>query len=80
MGTEYTVDAAHAGENKDIYFQETYKEDWATFGGYFWMGSNDPTAISNTAADAKAVKVLRNGQFLIKKGDKTYNVMGAIVR
>ena len=76
---EYTVDAAHAGE-KDIYFQETYKEDWATFGGYFWMGSNDPTAISNTAADAKAVKVLRNGQFLIKKGDKTYNVMGAIVR
>ena len=44
------------------------------------MGSNDPTAISNTAADAKAVKVLRNGQFLIKKGDKTYNVMGAIVR
>ena len=79
MGTEYTVDAAHAGE-KDIYFQETYKAEWAAFGGYFWMGSNDPTAISNTAADAKAVKVLRNGQFLIKKGDKTYNVMGAIVR
>ena len=79
MGTEYTVDAAHAGE-KDIYFQETYKTDWATFGGYFWMGSNDPTAISNTAADAKAVKVLRNGQILIKKGDKTYNVIGAIVR
>ena len=76
---EYTVDAAHAGE-KDIYFQETYKQDWVAFGGYFWMGSNDPTAISNTAADAKAVKVLRNGQFLIKKGDKTYNVMGAIVR
>ena len=47
---------------------------------YFWMGSNDPTAISNTAADAKAVKVLRNGQFLIIKGEKTYNVMGAIVR
>ena len=79
MGSEYTVDAAHAGE-KDIYFQETYKQDWAAFGGFFWMGSNDPTAISNTAADAKAVKVLRNGQILIKKGDKTYNVMGAIVR
>ena len=75
----YVVDAAHAGE-KDIYFQETYKAEWAAFGGYFWMGSNDPTAISNTAADAKAVKVLRNGQFLIIKGEKTYNVMGAIVR
>ena len=79
MGSEYTVDAAHAGE-KDIYFQETYKAEWAAFGGHFWMGSNDPTAISNTAADAKAVKVLRNGQFLIIKGEKTYNVMGAIVR
>ena len=79
MGTEYTVDAAHAGE-KDIYFQETYKAEWAAFGGYFWMGSNESTAISNTAADAPAVKVLRNGQFLIKKGDKTYNVMGVIVR
>ena len=76
----YVVDAAHAGENKDIYFQETYKAEWAAFGGYFWMGSNESTAISNTAADAKAVKVLRNGQFLIIKGEKTYNVMGAIVR
>ena len=79
MGSEYTVDAAHAGE-KDIYFQETYKQDWAAFGGYFWMGSNESTAISNTAVDAPAVKVLRNGQFLIIKGEKTYNVMGAIVR
>ncbi len=79
MDNEYTVDAAHAGE-KDIYFQETYKEDWATFGGYFWMGSNEPTAISNTAADAEAVKVLNNGMLLIRKGNKTYNVMGQAVK
>jgi hypothetical protein len=39
-----------------------------------------PTALDNINADGKAVKVLRNGQILIKKGDKTYNVMGAIVR
>ena len=31
-------------------------------------------------ANAPAVKVLRNGQIFIIKGDKTYNVMGAIVR
>ena len=76
---EYTVDAAHAGE-KDIYFQETYKQDWAAFGGYFWMGSNEPTVISNTAADAEAVKVLNNGMLLIRKGNKTYNVMGQAVK
>ncbi len=42
MDNDYVVDAAHAGENKDIYFQETYKADWADFGGYFWTGSNEP--------------------------------------
>jgi predicted DNA-binding antitoxin AbrB/MazE fold protein len=39
-GTEYTVDAKHAGDNKDIYFQEEYKEDWKAFGGFFWTGEN----------------------------------------
>ena len=40
-GGNYVVDAAHAGENKDIYFQETYKEDWAAFGGHIWTGANE---------------------------------------
>lgn len=35
-----------------------------------------PTAISNTAIDAKAAKIIRNGQILILKGDKTYNALG----
>ena len=78
-GNNYVVDAAHAGE-KAIYFQETYKEDWGAFGGYFWMGENGGTAISNTAADAEAVKVLHNGMLLIRKGDKTYNIMGQTVK
>ncbi len=38
------------------------------------------TAISNTAAEAKAEKIMRNGMILIVKGDKTYNVMGQIVK
>lgn len=40
LDNEYTVDAAHAGVDKDIYFQETYKADWAEFGGFFWTGEN----------------------------------------
>ena len=36
LGNEYNVDAEHAG-NVTIYFQETYKDDWSAFGGYFWI-------------------------------------------
>ena len=38
------------------------------------------TAIDNTAVDAKAVKIVRDGQILIVKGNKTFNAQGAIVR
>ena len=36
LDTQYTVDAAHAGD-VTIYFQETYKNDWSEFGGYFYI-------------------------------------------
>jgi hypothetical protein len=39
---------------------------------------NTTTTIDNTNAEATAVKVLRDGQLLIIKGDKTYNVVGQI--
>lgn len=38
------------------------------------------TAIDNTAVDAKAVKIVRDGQILIVKGNKTFNLQGQIVR
>jgi hypothetical protein len=38
------------------------------------------TAISNTAADVEAVKVLHNGMLLIRKGNKTYTIMGQAVK
>ena len=44
-GDNYVVDAAHAGENKDIYFSPDYKQDWAEFGGYFWTGSNETPVV-----------------------------------
>ena len=59
----YGVDAAHAGK-KTIYFQTTYKADWAEFGGFMWMEANpqpkatlDFTANTtwNFPTDAKAV-------------------------
>lgn len=72
----YIVDAAHAGE-KTIYFRPEWNEDWA---GHIYVAPNETTAISNTAADAEAVKVLHNGMLLIRKGDKTYNIMGQAVK
>ena len=49
-------------------------------------GTNDyeivsmPTAISNTAVEAKAVKTIVNGQLLITRDGKTFNVLGTQVR
>ena len=45
-----------------------------------WVVKNGATAISNTAADAEAVKVLHNGMLLIRKGNKTYTIMGQAVK
>lgn len=53
-------------------------EDWHY--GYIYAAKKEATAISNTAADAEAVKVLNNGMLLIRKGDKTYNIMGQAVK
>ena len=38
------------------------------------------TAIDNTGADEKAVKVIENGQILIIKNGKTFNILGAEVK
>ena len=38
------------------------------------------SAISNTAIDTKAMKIIRNGQLFIIKNGKTYNALGAEVK
>jgi len=44
---------------------------------YFW---NESTAVENVAADTKTVKVVRDGQVLFIRGNKTFNALGAEVR
>ena len=53
MDNEYVADEAHSG-TPDIYFQETYKADWAAFGGYFWMSKPNPATEAPTAAPTEA--------------------------
>ena len=76
----YVVDEKHAGSAQDIYFRADYSGDDAWHYGCIYVVDNGATAIDNTAIDAKAEKMLRNGMILIIKGDKTYNVMGQIVK
>jgi len=74
----YKVDANHAGNNKTIYFNETHQDEWA---GYIYVPSNDdPTGINNTDASVKAVKTMENGVLIIRRGDKTYNGQGQLVK
>lgn len=48
--------------------------------GATYVLAPDPTAIDNTASDTKAVKTIVNGQLLITRDGKTYNVLGTVVR
>lgn len=45
-----------------------------------YIPAEEPTGIEETLAAGKAAKVLRNGQLLIMKGDKTFNMTGARIR
>ena len=75
----YTVDANHAGPTT-MYFRPVYNEEWAAFGGYFYIVPTSTEGIEETLAEGKAVKVVRDGQVLILKADSTFNVMGQRVK
>ena len=66
-GNDYSITATILGYNNKQY-------------NVTMLIPNTTTGIEETVADGKVAKVLRNGQILIKKGDKTFNVLGATVR
>ena len=75
----YIVDDHHNGPTT-MYFRPEYYSDWSAFGGYFYIVPTSTVGFENTAVDAKAVKVLKNGILVIEKNNKTYNVMGQMVK
>ena len=54
----------------------------ATYTAQFESHSIQPTANPNTAADGSALvsKILRDGNILILRGDKTYSITGQEVK
>lgn len=75
----YKVDAEHAGQ-VTIYFRPNRDggDDW--WEKCFFVASDEPSGVENTNATVKAVKTLKDGQLIIEKNGKRYNVLGAIVR
>ncbi len=77
MGNDFVI--SEAGDYT-VYFRPNADGGEGWHYGYIYAAKKEATAISNTAADAEAVKVLNNGMLLIRKGNKTYNVMGQAVK
>lgn len=74
-GTEYVVVAAYMDANGNLQ-GEVFKSEFSTSGGEHGADQG----IENTNAVETATKRLVNGQILIEKNGKTYNVNGAIVK
>ncbi len=66
----------------NIYFRPEANAAWTALDGHLYIEKDIQTGIDPVEVDpnAPALKVLHNGQLLIIKGDRTYNVMGTLVR
>jgi len=64
---------------RTIYFRPNYDggDDW--FAGCIYVVVDQGEAIEDLNASEKAVKVIRNGQIVILKGDKAFNILGSQV-
>ena len=78
-GDDIVVPAEYAG-NCTIYFRPEYNPDWAAFGGHIYIVKQSGQGIDEILSEGKAVKVLREGQVLIMKGNRTYTPMGQLVK
>ncbi|MBR3408049.1 MAG: hypothetical protein IKG86_04330, partial [Paludibacteraceae bacterium] len=78
-GDNYTVDYNHAGPTT-MYFRPNYFDDWNAFGGYFYIVPVDHVGVDNVDAAQQAVKMLREGQIMIIRGEHIYTPMGQMIK
>ncbi|MBR6830388.1 MAG: hypothetical protein IKM83_07235, partial [Paludibacteraceae bacterium] len=76
---DYVIDANHAGETS-IYFRYDGQGSADWYYGFFYVIPLSHTDIDNVNAAGEATKILRDGQILIIKGEKMYNVMGQTIK
>ena len=80
MGNNYVVDADHAGENKLIFFRPDGQGAAGWHEGYIYVAPNSGEGVDNVEAAVKAVKMLRDGQVVIVRGEHIYTIMGQMVK
>ena len=74
----YKVDADHAGA-KTVYFRPNGGMDgWHH--GVIYVAPNSGTSMINTEAENVAVKLLYNGQVVIRRGERVYTIMGQLIK
>ena len=78
-GENYVVDHNHAGATT-MYFRPDYLGGEGWHAGCIYVVPTDHVGVDNVDANAAAVKVLREGQILIIRGDKTFNAQGQQVK
>jgi len=78
-GDNYVVDDHHYGTTT-VYFRPNYNgnEDW--FARCIYVLPTSTVDIDILDTNAPAVKILRDGQILIIKGNKTFNIQGQLVK
>ena len=75
----YVVDANHEGTTT-VYFRPNYNGNEGWHAGCIFVVPTGTVDIQNVDAGAKAVKVVREGQVVIIRGEHTYTVMGQMIK
>jgi len=64
----------------DIYFRPNNDGDGAWHHSCIYVAPSTPSALGEVAAEAKAVKVIENGQMFIERNGIRFNITGAAVK
>ena len=82
-GLRFTITGLNEGTHYtyDITAKDTEDNTLQSHSGEFTTQSNIPSSIDNTPSPiTNTQKILRNGQLLIIRDGKTYNIMGAEIK
>ena len=78
-GDNYVVDANHVGTTT-MYFRPNYDGGEGWFARCIFIAPTGTVDVQNVATDTKAVKVLREGQVVIIRGEHIYTIMGQMIK
>lgn len=78
-GDNYAVDANHVGTTT-MYFRPNYDGGEGWFARCIFIAPTGTVDVQNVATDTKAVKVLREGQVVIIRGEHIYTIMGQMIK